>query len=98
MAAFYTCFQEQQGIEHIRDIGFSMGGWIVAEMAVTCQHAFNKLMLVDTVGIKPTKGEITDILIITPQQTIDFIFHDPRQSPEYDQIYGQSPTTEHNAK
>ena len=94
IAAFYTWFLEQQGLEHILGIGFSMGGWIAAEMAVTCHHAFSKLILVDAVGIKPTQGEIADIFIITPEQTVDLIFHDPQQSPEYDQIYGQSPSTD----
>ncbi|MDA1220200.1 MAG: alpha/beta hydrolase [Chloroflexi bacterium] len=94
MAAFYTWFQEEQGLENIRAIGFSMGGWLAAEMAATCQHAFSKLMLVDAAGIKPKNGEIADIFIITPAQVNALTFHDPKQAPEYDQIYGQTPTPE----
>ena len=94
MAAFYTWFQEEQGIENIRCVGFSMGGWIAAEMAATCHHAFSKLMLVDSVGIKPEKDQITDIFIITPDQTRELLFHDIKQIPEYDQLYGQPPTDE----
>ena len=66
LAAFYTWFQEEQGLENVRCIGFSMGGWLAAEMAATCHHAFSKLMLVDAAGIKPQKGEITDIFIMFP--------------------------------
>jgi pimeloyl-ACP methyl ester carboxylesterase len=94
MAAFYTWFQEEQGLENIRAIGFSMGGWLAAEMAATCGHAFSKLMLVGAAGIKPQNGEITDIFIITPAQVNDLTFYDPKQAPEYDQIYGQTPTPE----
>ncbi len=34
LACFYTWFQEEQGLEGARCIGFSMGGWLAAEMAV----------------------------------------------------------------
>lgn len=94
LACVYTWFQEQEGLENIRAIGFSMGGWLAAEMAVMCRHAFSKLMLVDAVGVKPQQGEITDIFIISPTQVAELGFHDPKQAPEYDQIYNQTPTPE----
>ena len=97
LACFYTWFQEEQGLEGARCIGFSMGGWLAAEMAVMCQHSFSKLMLVNPVGIKPKKGEITDIFLITPAQIADLSFHDPKQAPEYDEIYCQTPTPEQAA-
>ena len=97
MACFYTWFQEEQGLEGARCIGFSMGGWLAAEMAVMCQHSFSKLMLVDPVGIKPQRGEITDIFLITPAQIAELSFHDAKQVPEYDEIYGQTPTGEQAA-
>ena len=94
LASFYTWFLEEQGLEGARAIGFSMGGWLASEIAVSCRHAFSKLMLVDAVGIKPEKGEIADIFIISPVQVTELLFHDPKQAPEYDQLYGQSPTPE----
>ena len=94
LACFYTWFQEQQGLENVRAIGFSMGGWLAAEMAVMCHHAFRKLMLVDAVGIKPQQGEIADIFIISPAQVAELGYHDAKQIPEYDQIFPQSPTPE----
>jgi pimeloyl-ACP methyl ester carboxylesterase len=94
LASFYTWFLEEQGLEGARAIGFSMGGWLASEIAVSCRHAFSKLMLVDAVGIKPQQGEIADIFIISPAQVTELLFHDPKQAPEYDQIYGQAPTPE----
>ena len=94
LASFYTWFLEQQGLEGVRAIGFSMGGWLAAEMAVTCRHAFSKLMLVDAAGVKPRHGEIADIFIISPAQVTELIFHDSKQAPEYDQLYGQELTPE----
>jgi pimeloyl-ACP methyl ester carboxylesterase len=77
------------GLEGVRAIGFSMGGWLAAEMAVMCPHAFSKLMLVGAAGIKPAEGEIRDIFLISPAQITDLLFHNSKQAPEYDQLYGQ---------
>ena len=94
LASFYTWFLENQGLEGIRAIGFSMGGWLAAEIAVNCRHAFSKLMLVGAAGVKPLQGEIADIFIISPAQVTELVFHDPNQAPEYDQLYRQEPTPE----
>ena len=94
LACFYTWFLEEQKLEGVRAIGFSMGGWLAAEIAVICRHAFSKLMLVDAAGIKPQQGEIVDVFIISPAQVTQMLFHDPKQVPEYDHLYGQAPTPE----
>ena len=94
LACFYTWFMEQEGLNGARAIGFSMGGWLAAEIAVACSHAFSKLMLVDSAGIKPEKGEIMDIFILSPAQILEQLYYDPKQAPEYDQLYGQEPTPE----
>ena len=94
LACFYTWFMEQHGLDGARAIGFSLGGWLAAEIAVACRHAFSKLMLVDPIGIKPKEGEIADVFIISPAQVLELMFHDPKQAPEYDELYGQEPTPE----
>ena len=94
LASFYTWFLEEQGLEGSRAIGFSMGGWLAAEIAASCRHAFSKLMLVDAAGIQPQQGEIADIFIISPAQVAELLFHDPKQAPEYESIYGGEPTPE----
>ena len=40
LAAFYTWYLETLGLERVRTIGFSLGGWLAAEIAATCNHAF----------------------------------------------------------
>ena len=94
LACFYSWFQEEQGLENVRAIGFSMGGWLASEMVAMSRHSFSKLMLVDAVGIKPQQSEITDIFIISPAQITELMFHDPQQAPEYDQIFTPAPTPE----
>ena len=88
LACFYTWFQEQEGLENIRAIGFSMGGWLAAEMLSMTRHAFSKVMLVGAAGIKPEEGEITDIFIISPAQVRELVYHDPSQVPEWDEMFG----------
>ena len=94
MACFYSWFLEQMGLERLPVIGFSMGGWLAAEMAVMCHHAFGRLVLVDAAGVKPTEGEILDIFIHSPQQIREKTFHDPNQVPEYQELYGRDPSPE----
>ena len=77
-------------------MGFSMGGWLAAEMVAAAGPVFSKLMLVGSVGIKPNVGEIADVFIITPAQVIDLLFHDPAQAPEYEQVFGQTPSPADN--
>ncbi len=94
MACFYNWFLETQGLLGCRAIGFSMGGWLAAEMVAAAGPVFSKLLLVGAVGLKPQAGEIADVFIISPAQVIDLLFHDPAQAPEYDQIFGQPPPPE----
>ena len=94
MACFYSWYLETLGLEGIRTIGFSMGGWIASEIAAMCNHSISKLMLVGAVGIKPNEGEIVDLFIISPAQVLELMFHDPSQAPEYQAVYGKEMTPE----
>ena len=94
MACFYSWLLEELGLEKVRVIGSSMGGWLAAEMAVMCPHVFERIVFVDPVGIKPTEGEIADVFIISPEQVVEKLFFDPKQVPEYDKVYGRDLTPE----
>ena len=89
LALFYTWTLQEMGLDRVRIIGFSIGAWIAAEMAVMCPHAFQKMVLVDPPGIKPQQGEITDIFLMSARQVNERMFHDPGQSPEFAQLFGQ---------
>ena len=94
LAAFYTWYLDVLGLEKVRAIGFSMGGWIAAEIVATCSGAIGKLMLVGAAGVKPRQGEIADIFIISPAQVLELQFHDTAQVPDYNAIYGRELTPE----
>lgn len=94
MAAFYTWFLEEQDIEGVRAIGFSMGGWLAAEIAVRCRHAFSQLMLVSPIGVRPPVGEIADIFLISPAEVAKIAFYDSESVPGNEKIAGKDLTPE----
>ena len=94
LACFYLWAIEDLGLSRLRVIGFSLGGWLAAEMAVMCPQLFERLVLVGAAGVKPTQGENTDIFLRSPAELTAMMFYDPKQAPEYEQLYGRQPTPE----
>src|SRR5262245_5488762 len=48
--------------EKVTLLGFSFGGWLAAEIAATCNHRLDRLVLVDPLGVKLGDRESRDIL------------------------------------
>jgi pimeloyl-ACP methyl ester carboxylesterase len=94
LACFYLWALDDLGLSRLRVMGFSMGGWLAAEMAVMCPHLFERMVVVGAAGVKPTQGEIADIFLMSPKEMTAQMFYDPKQAPEYDQLYGRDPTPE----
>jgi pimeloyl-ACP methyl ester carboxylesterase len=71
----------------LRDVvllGFSMGGWTAAEIAVRNTTRLSRLILVDAVGIKPGSRDTRDIADIfgLPGPAVSrLLFHDPARTP-----------------
>ena len=68
------------GPEKVTLIGFSFGGWLAAEIAVTCPHQLDRLVLVDALGIKIGDRETPDILDVFnthPREVRRRAWHDP---------------------
>lgn len=94
LAYFYRWFLETLHLGALPVIGFSMGGWLAAEMAAMYPASIRRLVLVGAAGMKPTQGEIADIFLASPEQVLQWQFYDPKQAPEYAQLYGSEPTLE----
>jgi pimeloyl-ACP methyl ester carboxylesterase len=94
LAVFYLWMLEQLGLPRLHLLGHGVGGWLAAHMATTCPQIIERLVLVDAMGIRPQRGEILDIFIITPQQVREAAFYQPEQVPEWQQLYGRAPTPE----
>jgi pimeloyl-ACP methyl ester carboxylesterase len=61
LAYYYLDFLEEQAMLPARIVGFGLGGWIAAEMAVRDPGAVERLVLVSSVGIKVGDRETRDI-------------------------------------
>jgi len=66
-------------------MGFSMGGWAAAEIAAINTQRFSKLVLVDSVGIKPGgpfDRDIADVFAISPSEHARISWHDLSKAPD----------------
>ena len=91
---FYGDFLDHYGWQQIPVVGFSMGGWLAAELAATCPERIASLTLVNAVGLKVEGAEVADIFLLTPQELAELAFHDLQQVAERDTLFPVKPTPE----
>jgi len=92
LARFYLWFVDTVGLERAHVLGHSIGGWTAAEMAVSAPRVIDRLVLVAPVGLKPERGEILDVFYHSPAELTRLTVHDPKSIPEWEDLYGQTPT------
>ena len=63
------------GLSNINVVGFSLGGWLAAEMATQDPKAFSKMALVAPAGILPPIGEILDMFLVVSKEFITLGVH-----------------------
>ena len=80
LAYFYRWFIDALTLAPLPIVGFSMGGWLAAEMVAMYPASISRMVLVGAAGIKPSVGEITDIFLITPEEVLQKQFYDPTQA------------------
>jgi pimeloyl-ACP methyl ester carboxylesterase len=61
LVRFYLDLLDELPYARVSLVGCSFGGWLAAELAVTCSHRFERLVLADAVGIKVSGREERDI-------------------------------------
>jgi pimeloyl-ACP methyl ester carboxylesterase len=72
----------------LRDVvlmGFDMGGWAAAEIAVRNTGRLARLVLVDAVGVKPgdrDTRDIADIFGLPGAEVVNLLFHDAAKRPD----------------
>lgn len=89
LAYFYRWFMEEKGLAPLPVVGFSMGGWLAAEMAAMCPSLLTRMVLVGAAGMKPRNAEIADIFLMTIEEGIALRFYDAAQVPDYDALFGE---------
>ncbi len=88
LAGFYATYLRAQNLAPIDAIGFSLGGWIAAEMAACNPSQFRRLILVAPAGIRPPSGDILDFFqMMAPQQVLASV-RDPKNTAEFPELYG----------
>ena len=90
MAGFYARYLKENGLASIDVIGFSLGGWIAAEMAANNPTQFRKMVLVGPEGIRPPEGagDILDFFQMMAPQHFAATMLNPAETPEIAQLYG----------
>jgi len=81
VAHFYLGFMRVLGLERPSIMGFSMGGWIAAEIAAMRSDRLRGLVLVDAVGIRPRGEPIAEVLMAPPQEVQKLAYYDLSQAP-----------------
>ncbi len=94
LSHYYLGLVQHLGWSRFSIVGFSMGGWLAAEIAAMCPHGLDRLVLVSAVGIKPRKGEIAELFNVSREDVEQLRFYDPGQVPDYNRLFGKEPTTE----
>lgn len=70
-------------------MGFSMGGWVAAELAVMSTARISKLILVDSVGVKVGGREdrdIADVFATPPEELAQLTWHDLSNAPKLEDM------------
>ena len=99
LAAWVTWFARDLRLpQPLPVIGFSMGGWVAAEIATMNAAIFKKMVLVAPAGLKPETSEIWDYFAHSGREAFEQSFYDPEQSAEYAQYYGKAWTPEEEAQ
>jgi pimeloyl-ACP methyl ester carboxylesterase len=84
IAHVYLELMDRLGLARTDVIGFSIGGWIAAEIATKVPERISRLVLIGPVGVKtglPDKLDIPDVFAL-PRDKLDRLrFHDVAKNP-----------------
>ena len=88
LAAWVTWFVREQRLgPSLPVVGFSLGGWLAAEIATVNDAIFSKLVLVGAAGLKPDHGEVWDYFIHSNREAFVRALHEPGKSEDYARFY-----------
>lgn len=87
LASLYARMLRGEGLAPIDVIGFSLGGWLAAEMAEADPRLFRRMVLVAPLGVRPEKGEILDAFQLTHKAQLESTVADPATTPEFAELY-----------
>jgi pimeloyl-ACP methyl ester carboxylesterase len=77
LAWHYVDFLAEQQIGPVPVVGFSLGAWIAAELAILRPQLVQKLVLVDAAGVRVEGAPMGEIFIDDLNKLKHLLFHDP---------------------
>lgn len=92
LACVYARWLREQVLAPIDVVGFSLGGWLAAEMLANDANLFHRMLLVAPLGIKPSTGVILDAFELSHREHLKATVAEPDTTPEFARIYGGAPT------
>ena len=84
IAHIYLELMDRLGLTRTDLVGFSIGGWIAADIATKVPERLNRLALIGPVGVKTGTSDKLDIpdVFAMPREKLDRLrFHDPAKNP-----------------
>lgn len=92
LGSFYSRYIREQKLAPVDVIGFSLGGWLAAEMATANAGQFGKMVLVGAAGLRPPSGEIMDMFTRSARTYLNENVLDFNNTPEFSSLFGGEQT------
>ena len=71
----YRAFFDELALERLHLVGFSLGGWIAAELAIFYPERLKSLTLITPAGLHLPETPLVDIFAMPPEQIPDLLFN-----------------------
>ncbi len=94
MAGWYLEALDDLDIGQVSVLGFSLGGWLAAELATMNPERFKKVALVGAAGVRPPVGEILDMFLITMPALLEASVLDKSEVAEFSRVCPDEPDLE----
>jgi pimeloyl-ACP methyl ester carboxylesterase len=72
----YAMLLDELKLDKVKLIGYSLGGWMAAEFASFFPDRVEKLVLIDSAGLRVPGAPITDLFAMSPEQLAALCFND----------------------
>jgi pimeloyl-ACP methyl ester carboxylesterase len=78
----YDALLEALELERVHLVGYSLGGWIAAELAVFHPRRFESLTLITPIGLRIPGKPLADIFAMDPETLFALFFNDPSNAAQ----------------
>lgn len=79
----YLALFDRLGLERMALAGFSLGGWLAAELALRQPARFERLVLVAPAGLIDPAAPAPDLFALAPPEVPGYLAHDPAKIMRY---------------